>query len=417
MPEKTRFFYGSIIVIISFFSMMLILGLHASFGVFFKPMSADLGWSRAVTSGAFSLSMIMHGLLGIIMGGLTDRFGPRGVMTICGLLSGFGYLLMSQADSAWQLYLFYGVLIGTGSSVFVPLLSTVARWFVRKRSVMTGIVAAGSGMGLLIMPLIMNILITVCGWRLSFLSFGIIITIIVVATAQFLKRDPRQIGQEAYGENDIEKEENLKLETRGFSFKEAMFTRQFWMVCGMMISYGFCFFSIQVHIAPYTTDLGMSATNAAKILAIIGAAAVIGQSALGGIGDKIGNRLAFLIGAVLIALAAFGLMLTTQLWKFYLFALFLGLAFGNMTTQESPLTAWLFGLASHGLIFGFFSFSFTIGAAVGPVVFGYLFDATGNYQVAFILCAAISIVTILLTIFLKPTITASRLKIVNPEGP
>ncbi len=402
MSDKTRFFYGYVVVIISFFIMMLILGLHASFGIFFKPIIEDLGWTRTIISGAFSLSMIMHGLLGIIMGGLNDRFGPRGVLTLCGLLSGIGYLLMWQVHSVWQLYLFYGIAIGIGSSVFVPLLSTIARWFVRRRSMMSGIVVGGSGVGLFFLPPMINWLISVYGWRLTCLSFGIIITVIVVLGAQFLKRDPGQVGQTAYGENNTEKE-GLESESKTYAFKEAVFTKPFWMLFAMMVSYGFSFFSIQVHIAPYITDLGISATSAANILAAIGGAAIIGQTVVGSIGDRIGNREAFLLGTVFITIAMFVLMLANGLWSFYLFAIILGLAFGNMSTQESPLIAWLFGLGSHGLIFGFFSFSFTIGAALGPLVSGYLFDATGNYQFAFLLCTAFSFVTILSTIFLKPT--------------
>ncbi|MBN1225991.1 MAG: MFS transporter [Deltaproteobacteria bacterium] len=404
MPAKVRFFYGYIIVIISFFIMMAIIGMHSSFGVFFKPMIAELGWSRAITSGAFSLSMIMTGLLGIVIGGLNDRFGPRVVLTICGFLAGLGYLLTSQVHTAWQLYLFYGTIIGFGSGVFVPLLSTVARWFVRRRSMMSGIVAAGMGVGMLFLPLMINRLIFAYGWRVSCLIFGIIIMVFVVLTAQFLRRDPEQVGQAAYGESNTV-EESPDAGAREFSLKEALFTRQFWVLFAMLICFGFCFFSLLVHIAPYITDLGISAKSAAKVLATVGGASIIGQIALGSIGDKIGNRQAFLIGTVLIAIAVFGLMLMGELWTFYLFAVILGLAYGNMSTQESPLIAWLFGLTSHGLIFGFFAFSFTIGASIGPVLFGYIFDVTGNYRFAFLLCAAISIFNIILTMFLKPIST------------
>ena len=406
MPDGVRSFYGYIIVIISFFIMMVILGLHASFGIFFKPMLTDLGWTRAVTSGAFSLSLIMHGLLGIVLGGLNDRFGPRLVMTVCGLFSGIGYMLMSQVHSVWQLYLFYGIIIGIGCSIFVPLLSTVARWFVRRRSMMTGIVVAGSGVGMLIVPPVINRLISAYDWRISFLILGIIILFIVVLSSQFLKRDPAGVGQVAFGEtNSVE--ESLDSENRAFTLKEAVLTRQFWMLFVVMMSYGFCFFSIQVHIAPYITDTGISAAGAANILAATGGAAIVGQTVLGSIGDRIGNKQAFFIGVVLLGIAGFGLMQTKALWSFYLFACILGLAFGDLSTQESPIVAWLFGLESHGLIFGFFSFSFTIGAAIGPVLFGHIFDTTGSYQFAFLICILISIISIILTICLKPTAAES----------
>ncbi len=111
-------------------------------------MLTELGWTRAVTSGAFSLSITLYGLLAIGMGRLTDKFGPRLVITACGLFFGLGYLLMSQITAVWHLYLFYGVIIAIGGSgLYVPLISTVARWFVRRRGVMTGIVVSGIGLG------------------------------------------------------------------------------------------------------------------------------------------------------------------------------------------------------------------------------------------------------------------------------
>ena len=99
-----------------------------------------------MTSGAFSLGSAITGLSTTAMGRLTDKFGPRMVMTFCGLFLGLGFILMSKISSVLHLYLFYGLLVGTGmSGSFIPLTSTIARWFFKKRGLMTGIVAAGSG--------------------------------------------------------------------------------------------------------------------------------------------------------------------------------------------------------------------------------------------------------------------------------
>ena len=89
-----RFFYGYIVVAASFFVFVAVWGSYNSFGVFFKPLLAEFGWTRALTSGAFSLSWIVQGAFSIVIGRLSDRIGPRIVMTLCGFVLGLGYLLM-----------------------------------------------------------------------------------------------------------------------------------------------------------------------------------------------------------------------------------------------------------------------------------------------------------------------------------
>ena len=86
--NRSGFFYGYLIVWVAFIIMFVFWGTFYAFGVFFKPMLKEFGWTRAMTSGAFSLCSIIQGLLGIAMGGVTDKFGPRVVMTLCGLLLG-----------------------------------------------------------------------------------------------------------------------------------------------------------------------------------------------------------------------------------------------------------------------------------------------------------------------------------------
>src|SRR4030042_2613529 len=127
-PNKPRkhFFYGYIIILLALLIMTIMYGARMSFGVFFKPVIYEFDWSRAMMSGAFSMSTLVQGILGIVMGSLNDRLGPRVVLTLSGIFMGLGYLLLSQISAAWQLYLFYVLIIGVGmGGVFVPLLSTV----------------------------------------------------------------------------------------------------------------------------------------------------------------------------------------------------------------------------------------------------------------------------------------------------
>jgi len=399
--SKTAFFYGYFIVGVAFIIMFIFWGAFYAFGVFFKPILKEFGWTRAMTAGAFSLCSFAQGLLGIVMGKLTDKFGPRIVMTLCGLFLGLGYLLMSQLRAFWQLYLFYGVTVGIGmGGSFVPLTSTVARWFIERRSTMTGIVLAGTGIGALIGPPVVSRLISGYGWRVSYVILGSIILGLTVLCAQFIRRDPAQMRLKAYGDGK-EGEKVRRQDTKELSFKEAVYTRQFWIVFSMIFTLGFCVFAIMVHIVPHAVELGISTISAANILATIGGASVVGKVFLGRAADRIGNRQTFIIGFILLSAALFWVLSAKGELILYLFAAVFGFAFGGCVTSESPMVAELFGLSSHGQILGVIAFSFLFGGAVGPFLLGYLFDVTGTYRWGFLVCAAISSVGLILTTILK----------------
>ena len=399
---KSGFFYGYIIVVAALCIMAANYGARYTFGIFFKPILTEFGWTRAMISGAFSLSQIMDGLLGIVMGGLTDRLGPRIVLTFCSFLIGLGYLLMSQVSAVWQLYLFYGVIVGIGmSGTWVPILSTVARWFVERRSQMTGIVMIGTGIGILIAPPVADRLISIYDWRMSYIILGSVVLIVVLLAAQFLRRDPAKMGQVSYGESKVG-ERKLQFGTEGLSLKESVVTRQFWVVFVMLFCFGFCHFTVVVHIVPHATDLGTPTTAAASILSTLGGLAIVGRLVLGSASDRIGSRLIFIIGFVLMSAALFWLISAIEMWMLYLFAVIYGFAQGGMGASHSPLVAELFVLSSHGLILGVSVVGYTIGAALGPFLAGYIFDVAGSYQTAFLICAALTIIGLILAIILKP---------------
>jgi MFS family permease len=399
-PES-GFYYGYIIVTIAFLIMSVLWGVFYTFGVFFKPMLKEFGWTRAVTAGTFSLCSVTQGLLSIVMGGLTDRYGPRIVMTISGLLLGIGYLLMAYVNNVWQFYLFYGLILGIGmGGSFVPLVSTVARWFVERRGMMTGIVAAGVGMGAFVGPPVASRLISIYGWRASYVMLGSIVLIVIVLCAQFIKRGPAQIGLNIYNKKG-ESKKITKQESKSLSLREACHTTQFWVFFIMIVCLGFCVFAMMVHIVPHATEIGISAISAANILATIGGLSIIGKVFFGRIGDRIGSRLVFIIAFTLLSASLFWLVPAKSSWALYLFAAAFGLAYGGGVTSESPLVAELFGLRYHGLMLGVIAFGFTFGGAIGPVTVGYMFDVTGSYLFAFLVCAIVSSAGLISAFILK----------------
>ena len=405
-PPNTapKFFYGYIIVAVTFIILVSSWGLFLAFGVFFDPLLVQFGWTRAMISGANSLSSIVSGVVAIAMGGLTDRFGPRLVVTFCGFCLGLGYFMMSQVNALWQFYLYYGVLVGIGmSGLWVPVLSSIAKWFVVRRSLVTGIVVSGLGVGQLIGPLVTSRIIGAHGWRFSYAILGAAVLLIIVLSAQFLRRDPGKVSQ-LLGRGNEGKNQDFKSDSKDFTLKEAAHTTQFWLVTIIFFCAGFDAFTFMVHIVPNATKLGTSAVTAANILAMSGGVGIIGNFILGGIiGDRIGNRKAFMIGVFLMAASLFWLVFARDVWMLYLFAIIFGIGLGCEGTSQSPLIARIFGLRSHGLIYGVVSLSLTVGIAVGPVLTGYMCDVFGNYQLAFLLSGVIGVFGLILLVILRPT--------------
>jgi len=400
--KKPKFFYGYIVVAVAFIISAVFSGTLYCFGIFFEPLLSEFGWTRTTISAAVSLYSLLMGSLTIVAGRLTDRFGPKIVVTGSGFFLGSGYLLMSQLSAIWQLYLFYGVLVGIGMSAgAIPALSLVARWFTKRRAMMTGIVMAGGGVGTMITPLLANWLISTYSWRVSFIILGIIASVLIILAAQFLRREPSQMGLLPYGANEVEGG-NSYSEAGGLSLQQAIHTRQFWLVCALSFFYALAQAPIMVHVVIHAIGLGFSASSAAIILSILGAMTVAGKLTWGTLADRIGNNLVLIIGFILISCALFWLIPAKEMWMFYLFAAVFGFAIGCWVAIIG-LIADLFGMSSHGTFLGCASCGSMIGVAVGAPLAGYIFDSTHSYQLAWAACATAGIISVILTFLLRQT--------------
>ncbi len=400
--KKPRFFYGYVVVLAFFCISAIAGGLWTVFGVFFKPMLIEFGWTRAMLSGVVSLRAFLMAIFGIGAGRLTDKFGPRPVITVCGLFLGLGFFLMSRVTTIWQLYLVYGVITGIGMcSLWVPVLSTVSRWFVKRRVLMTGIVLSGMGLGSMMTPPLATQLIITYGWRPSWTILGVTAVIIIILAAQFVRREPAQVGQLPDGKNEVEAE-SLDLQAGGLSLGEVVRTMHFWILCAVFSCLWFSSMAIWVHLVVHAIDLGVSAINASNILAVMGGVGIVSRILMGSVADRIGYKPTLLIGFALMSASLLWLLTAKELWALYLFAVTFGFGISGLIVLESPLIARLFGLASLSVIFGSIEFVSTIFGAASPIVAGLIFDITGSYQLAFLIGAATGIIGLILTLLLKP---------------
>ena len=401
--KKPKFFYGYVVVGASFLILAVVMGVIFNFGIFLKPLLTEFGWTRAETSGAYSLLFTIYGLLSIFAGRLNDRFGPRIILTVSSFLLGLGYLLISHISALWQLYLVYGVIIGVGiSGCFVPLTSTAAKWFVRRRGLMTGIVVSSIGVGAMIMPPLATQLISAYGWRTAYMIFGIIVLVVTLVAAQFLRRDPSQVGQLPDGESEL-RQGTLVFQSKGFPLREAIRTNQFRMLCVMFFCFGFSMHAILVHIVIYATGLWITLADAATILVVMGGLNIVGRMVIGIGSDRVGSKQGLILVFATLVAAMLWLQFARELWALNLFAVVFGFANGGVIVLMSSVGAELFGLRAHGAILGIYTFLFSVGGAIGSVLAGRIFDITGSYQLAFRVFVALSIVGLTLSILVKPT--------------
>jgi MFS family permease len=405
--NNPRFFYGYVVIIASFFIGLLVWGTYNSFGVFFEPICSEFGWSRTMVSGLSSLTFFLVGLFSILTGKLTDRFGPRRLVMIYGLILGLGYFLMSRVNSVWELYLCYGLAIGLGTSCAdASLLPTAARWFVKNRGIMSGMVKVGTGAGILIMPLVSTWLILSHDWRYAYSVLAIVIPIGLFAGALFLRRDPAEKGLQPYGVSEEDSQDPKVYSS--YTLQQALRSKQLWTACSIYFIVWYCTQTIMIHIVPHAIDLEMSAASAAGMLSAIGASSIAGRLVIGRAIDKIGSQRALTVSLCILAASFAWLLFARQAWMLYLFVPIYGFAHGAFFALMSPLIAELFGIGSHGSIFGVLLFVGQSGGAVGPIIAGRIFDVTKDYQIAFIILMAASIVGLILSLTLKPAAVRQR---------
>jgi MFS family permease len=405
---KGKYLYGNVIAAACCGIQAIGIGTYFSYSVLFNPLIDEFGWSRASISGAASTAFLLMGFLGIGVGRLNDRFGPRVLMTVSGVFFGLGYFLLSRLEAIWQLYLFFGIIFGIGlSTVDVIALSTIARWFVRKRGLATGIVKVGTGAGQMTIPFLASILIIRYGWRSSCAIIGVAVLVILVVIAQLLRRDPGQMGLSPDGDASGSTDGPIS-DTGGLSLREAARTRQFWTICAAMMAIVFCLLTVMVHIIPYAQEINVSPTRAASVLSTIGGVSMAGRFISGLVIDRIDSKRVIIFCFILLIAGLLWLQIATELWMLYLFAVVYGVAHGGFFTAFSPLIAEFFGIKSHGALFGITMFCGTFGGALGPVMAGYVFDVTGAYAGAIWICTVIAILGFVLVALLKPAMEEKR---------
>ena len=396
-----RLHYAWVMVFLSATILAVIAARFYTFGVFLIPISKSFGWSRGSLSLASSAASVVAGILSIFVARISDRYGPRLLVTIAGVLHTAGFLLAAQVTQLWQMYLVWGLVMGTGNACgYVPLMSTIARWFSIRRTTAIGITIAGFAAGAIFWPPVTQWIIDTLDWQRAFVILGGISAVGIIPLAQFLKTSPEKAGLRPYGHEKLSREQAQVSGAPGLTLSQTVKTTRFWLWGPIL----FCFFTslnvLYVHIVAHARDIGIPPVIAAGTLSIIAGTSITARLSIGAISDKVGTKTA-LTGALVLAVIAFTLLVISPArWAFYLFAVIFGLAYGSVVPLETAVPAGLFGVTSLGAIMAGAGLLSTLGSAFGPPVAGIIFDRTGEYQPAFIICLALVAVALVLSLFL-----------------
>jgi len=385
-----KIYYGWFIVLGAFLALFVSSIQGYSFGVFIEPLTADFGWSRAPLTLGFSLSLFATSFFGIAAGRLSDKYGVKKLMTLGTILLSVGFFAASRIQTVYHLYLSF-LLVGIGaSSVYIPVTTTVARWFDERRGLAIGLSVSAIAIGMASFPPILERTIYSFGWRWTFIIIALISLALLTVSTILMKRPPDNPG----GVNQYVQKQ--------YTLREALRTPYFWIIYFMFMMAQFSSMTITTHIIPYATDVGLSSFYAAAILTVIGGANIFGRVLGGWTSDKLGVIKGVSIFFVFQALAIFLLPFFSSISGLYSVSLLFGLTYGGWVMIYPVITSRLFGTKHSGAILGALGTVAGIGGAFGPYLAGYLYDLTGVYDLAFLISGVMMVASLCLSIlFIK----------------
>jgi MFS transporter, OFA family, oxalate/formate antiporter len=394
-----------LILAAAFFIHMAMYSTRHAFGVFFKSFEGEFDLTRAMTSSIFSLHMILCAVFSLLGGWALDKYGPRKLIALMGLLIAVGLTLTSQANEAWQLFITYSLILAlaTGSGHTV-IMSTVSRAFGHNRGLALGIASSGGGLGTLLIAPLSAYLITQFGWRFASSIIGLFAGFIIMVWSPLLRNvSPAEIapGKEAglkpYSSHSTTGKTASEAYPYSYTFREAIRSTKFWFLGIAYLLQASAIYLVNTHIVAHAIDSGFPVIEAALILSIIGGCNVAGRLLVGFVSDTIGAKKGAIISSLIGTLALVLLTFSAEKGAFYVFGALFGLAWGGFGTATTVLVSRLFGLKSIGMILGSMNVGWHLGAAIGPAMGGLVFDATGSYFTAFIMGTAALLIAGLLT--------------------
>jgi OFA family oxalate/formate antiporter-like MFS transporter len=355
----------------------------AAYGVFLPVLAETFGWSRGAIATALSINLLLGGVAGFVIGALADRHGPRVMLVVTVALAGTAFALVSTVGALWHLYLFVGVLGGVGMSSFYLLAAaTVTHWFDEGRGLALALVLVGFNLGYISAGPLAAWLIDALGWRGAYALLGGAGGLVTLGAA-FTVRLPwpaeaRELRRPLTGASG-----DAPAVAPGVTLRAALADPRQWFLNVSWFLLGGLALMISVHVVPFARDQGISLAAASLALTAYGVGSVTGRLTAGALSERLGAHTTIRIGYVLQIVA-----LTTLLWVPSRDALMIslttfGVGFAASDTMITKVIPDVFGVRAIGGIMGVLTLGWRMGAAMGPAVAGFVYDATGSYVLPF----------------------------------
>jgi MFS family permease len=363
-----------------------------TFSVFVKPLSAQFGWNREAISAGFAIAAVTLGFASPLLGRWIDRVGPRQIILPCmTIYVGAIFSLAALRLGLWQFYLTCFVLgaVGNGAA-HLAYSRSISTWFDRRLGTALAFVMVGAGLGAMILPVVAQSLITRAGWRAAYAALGAIALLLGLPMSWRYIRERGAAHRKA-----------PPVAHTGISWQQGLRSSPFWIVTAILFVSSISMNGAITHLSALLTDRGLTTGRAALCASILGGSSLLGRIFVGWLLDRFfGPYVAFAINGV----TALGILLLARADNFAagsVAAALIGIGAGGEAATTPYLLTRYFGLRAFSTLYGFTWTFYAAAGAIGPVILGRAFDATGSYAALLILLAS-ALGLIALTNFLLP---------------
>ncbi len=396
------------LIVIGALLVQLCLGAIYAWSVFRKPLEGELQITSTQASLPFSFVLIFFALATVLGGRLQDRFGPRIVAIIGGMLLALGMILASFARNITMLVVAYGVISGIGIGfAYVCPISAGVKWFPDKRGLITGLAVAGFGAGALVVGPLARAMIDSLGVFNTFRYLGIAYFVLIFVGALILRNPPA--GYKPANWNPPQPKPGTAVRT-DFSAGQMLATIQFYII--WLTYFAGCATGLMIigQTSPIAQELaGFSKQTAALGVSVLAIFNALGRIVWGRLSDLLGRTRALFLMFLINALAIIGYFLIPALpFIFWIGIALVGSSFGGYLATYPAITADFYGTKNSGINYGLVFTAYGVGGLLSNIFAPRIKEITGNYNAAFIITAILCLIAGIIIVTVKPPAVKTR---------